>query len=190
MPTLYILAGCNGAGKTTVAKTLLPQLFNCDEFVNADLIARGISPYHPEEVSIQAGKIMIERINFLASQKKTFAIETTLSSKSYLSFIKNCSAIGYKIELFYFWLNSFEMAVSRVEQRVIEGGHNIPKNDIERRYFRGIQNLTNLYIPICNAWLVFNNSNKHHSEMIASGEFDEVQKIFNFETWNKIKSIK
>jgi predicted ABC-type ATPase len=189
MPTLYILAGCNGAGKTTAAQTLLPHLFKCDEFVNADLIARGISPFHPESVAIQSGKIMLDRINYLVSQQKTFAIETTLSSKNYVSFIKKCRANNYKIELFYFWLNSYKMAISRVEQRVLEGGHNIPTIDIKRRYLRGIKNLNELYIKLSDTWIVFDNSNKYEPTIIATGELGNNEKIFNFDIWSQITTF-
>lgn len=187
-PTLYILAGCNGAGKTTAANVLLPEIFHCDEFVNADLIAKGLSPFNVEQVAIQAGRLMLERIKLLASQQKSFVIETTLATKSYVPFIADCKQKGYKIVLLYFWLNDYELAISRVEKRVKMGGHNIPTDVIERRYNAGIRNLINLYIPICDEWNVYDNS-PSPAVKIASGVFNNEINIANFEGWNFINKI-
>lgn len=141
MPNLYIISGCNGAGKTTASFTVLPEMLNCREFVNADEIARGISPFNIESVAIQAGKIMLNRIDELLKQGIDFAIETTLTTKSYLNTIKRAKEAGYKISLLYFWLNDVELAIERVKTRVAEGGHHIPEDVIRRRYFKGIENL-------------------------------------------------
>ncbi|MDE6042961.1 MAG: zeta toxin family protein, partial [Muribaculaceae bacterium] len=124
--TLYIIAGCNGAGKTTASYSVLPQLLQCREFVNADEIAKGLSPFNPESVAIEAGRLMLERIESLISQNKTFAIETTLSTRSYSRLVKRAQSLGYEVTLLFFWLPSPEMAVERVAKRVREGGHNIP----------------------------------------------------------------
>ena len=138
MPTIYIIAGPNGAGKTTAAFNLLPKVFNTVEFVNADEIARGLSPFNFEGVTLQAGRIMIERLNQLISEKKNFAFETTLSGQSYLKFIKTAKEQGYEIVLFFIWLENFNLAQSRVEARVKKGGHNIPdvllKEDIIKEF--------------------------------------------------------
>ena len=158
MPNLYIVAGCNGAGKTTASyTTILPEILNCREFVNADNIAAGISPFNPESVALEAGRIMLKRINELLKNGDDFALETTLSTKSYVSFIKKAQDIGYKVSLLYFWLSSPQMAFERVAKRVSNGGHNIPPDVIERRYYRGIKNLLQLYIPVCDEWVVVNN---------------------------------
>ena len=125
-PILYIIAGCNGAGKTTASYSVLPDLLNCREFVNADEIAKGLSPFNPESVAIEAGKLMLQRINLLLCQRKTFAIETTLATRSYASLIKRAHEKGYQVVLLFFWLSSPEMAIERVAKRVSEGGHNIP----------------------------------------------------------------
>ncbi|HEY8972201.1 MAG TPA: zeta toxin family protein, partial [Puia sp.] len=141
MSFLYIIAGPNGAGKTTAAMTVLPEALHVKEFVNADEIARGLSPLNPAGMAIEAGKIMLRRIRQLADDNEDFSIETTLASRNYLKFIKECQAKGYIVILIFFYLDSWEQARQRVEQRVSEGGHDIPETDIERRYHRGIKNL-------------------------------------------------
>lgn len=156
-PTLYIIAGCNGAGKTTASYSVLPDLLECREFVNADEIAKGLSPFNPESVAIEAGKLMLQRIDFLLSQRKTFAIETTLATRSYTSLVSRAHERGYIVVLLFFWLPSPEMAVMRVAKRVSEGGHNIPTETIHRRYWLGLQNFFNLFVPIVDSWSLYNN---------------------------------
>jgi predicted ABC-type ATPase len=185
MPNLYIIAGCNGAGKTTASYTVLPEILNCKEFVNADNIAAGISPFNPESVAIEAGRIMLKRINELLEEGADFALETTLSTKSYVSFVKKAQQIGYKVNLLYFWLSSPEMAHDRVAKRVSKGGHNIPIDVIDRRYYRGIQNLINLYIPVCDKWLVMNNVGQT-SKLVAQGSTQFGEVIINTDIWNTI----
>src|SRR5665213_885770 len=121
MPNLYIISGCNGAGKTTASYSVLPEMLNCKEFVNADEIARGLSPFGPEGVSIEAGRIMLMRINELIRMKKDFAFETTLSSRSFVNLVKKAQSEGYTATLVFLWLNSVELALDRVESRVAEG---------------------------------------------------------------------
>ena len=142
MPSIYIIAGCNGAGKTTAAYNLLPKVFKTVEFVNADEIARGLSPFNPAGVAFQAAKIMLERLKHLISRKKSFAFETTLSGLTYLKFIQSAKLKGYDVTLFFIWLNNFELAKKRVVARVNKGGHNIPEDVIERRYAKGIKNFS------------------------------------------------
>ena len=158
MPNLLIISGPNGAGKTTAAKVLLPEVFNCREFVNADNIAAGLSPFNPEGVSLEAGRIMLERIQYLLSIRADFALETTLASKSYVSMIKEAKMLGYEVTLSFFWLPSPEVAKQRVKMRVLEGGHSIPDDIIERRYHRGITNFFERYTSICDNWLLINNA--------------------------------
>jgi len=167
MPNLYIIAGCNGAGKTTASFTILPEILHCREFVNADSIAAGLSPFNVESVALEAGRIMLQRINQLMEEKADFAFETTLATRSYVSLVKRAQEAGYRVRLVYFWLDGPELAVKRVAERVSEGGHNIPVEVIKRRYYRGIYNLLNLYIGICNNWMVFNNVT--YPERIAEG---------------------
>lgn len=154
---LYIIAGCNGAGKTTASLTILPEILDCKEFVNADEIARGLSPFNPESVAIQAGRLMLERIEYLLDQDESFAIETTLSTKSYQKLVAKAHDKGFYVQLLYFWLPSPEFAVARVAQRVKEGGHNIPNDVIFRRYFAGIKNLFEIYMPIVDYWVIYDN---------------------------------
>lgn len=156
-PTLYIIAGCNGAGKTTASYTILPEMLECKQFINADEIAKGLSPFNPESVAIEAGRLMLQRIEFLLAQHSTFAIETTLSTRSYINLVRKAQKKGYQVVLLFFWLSSPEMALERVAKRVKEGGHNIPTDTIFRRYWLGLQNLFNLFIPIVDKWMLVDN---------------------------------
>ena len=156
-PKLFIISGCNGAGKTTASYSVLPELLGCREFVNADEIAKGLSPFNPESVAIEAGRLMLHRINVLMAERKTFAIETTLATKSYENTIKKAKELGYIVILLFFWLPSPEMAVERVARRVSEGGHNIPKDVIYRRYWSGLQNFFTIFAPIVDSCLFYNN---------------------------------
>lgn len=179
-PTLYIIAGCNGAGKTTASYSVLPDLLECREFVNADEIAKGLSPFNPESVAIEAGKLMLQRINLLLSKGKTFAIETTLATRSYATLVSRAHECSYNVVLLFFWLPSPEMAVIRVAKRVSEGGHNIPTETIYRRYWLGLQNFFNIFTPIVDSWMFFDNENKSH--LIASSNA-----IVDSEQFSKIK---
>ena len=184
MPNLYIIAGCNGAGKTTASYTVLPEILNCREFVNADNIAAGISPFNPDGVAIEAGRIMLKRINELLDEEADFALETTLATRSYVSFIKKAQEKNYKVTLLYFWLDSPQTAYDRVKKRVSQGGHNIPIDVIERRYYRGIKNLLELYIPVCDNWMVMNNTgavSNFIAKKIGLGE-----SIINSDIWKII----
>ena len=180
----YIIAGCNGAGKTTASFTILPQILGCDEFVNADEIAKGLSPFHPERVAIEAGRLMLKRIAELMTKKLSFSIETTLSTRSYVGLIKKAKSLGYKVELLYFWLASPEMAVERVAKRVAEGGHDIPKEVIYRRYNAGIHNLFNIYSDVVDRWMLV-DSNENTSTIIAEAN-NGVTEIYDFDRFKRI----
>jgi len=188
MPNLYIIAGPNGAGKTTASFTVLPDMLNCKEFVNADEIARGISPFHPESAAIDAGRIFLKRIQEFLKLKKDFAFETTLSTRSYVNLIIKAKLSGYKIVLVFFWLSSPKLALERVKARVKAGGHNIPKDVIERRYLSGIKNLLQLYIPITDYWLLIDNSGNPFN-VVAEGNSGKKNKIYNKTIWEKINKI-
>lgn len=183
---LYIIAGCNGAGKTTASFTILPEIIDCREFVNADEIAKGLSPFQPETVAIDAGRIMLNRIDELISENKTFAFETTLSTKSYKNKIKEARIKGYTITLLFFWLENIELAKERVRIRVIEGGHNIEPNVIERRYKNGIKNLFDIYLPINDGVLIFDNS-KGNPKLIAQKTVDGTLSINDKIKFNELK---
>jgi predicted ABC-type ATPase len=185
MAKLYIIAGCNGAGKTTASYSILPDLLNCKEFVNADEIARGLSPFNPEKASIQAGRIMLERINALLKKGIDFAFETTLSTRSYTKLIKEAQAKGYVVTLIYFWLNTVDLAIERVKIRVAAGGHNIPIETIKRRYLLGIDNLSKLFLPISDYWLIIDNSNIPY-KIIAEGTKKRSIDIYDKKLYNKI----
>jgi len=187
MHHLYIISGCNGAGKTTASFTVLPEILDCREFVNADEIARGISPFKPESVAIQAGKIMLNRIDELLLQKADFAIETTLTTKSYLNTIKKAKALGYQVTLLFFWLNDVELAIERVKMRVSEGGHDIPEDVIRRRYNKGIQNLQQ-FANVADYWLIINSSDRE-LQFIAEGNLTDEITIFEKKTWLKFNFL-
>jgi predicted ABC-type ATPase len=155
---MYIIAGCNGAGKTTASFNILPSILECQEFVNADEIARGLSPFQPEKVAIEAGRIMLHRISELLELGEDFAFETTLSTKSFVHTIKKAREKGYSIHLLFFWLESPELAIKRVHNRVMEGGHNIPEATILRRYFSGVKNLFSIYLHQCDLVILYDNS--------------------------------
>lgn len=184
---LYIIAGCNGAGKTTASFTILPEILDCKEFVNADEIAKGLSPFQPEKVSFEAGRIMLNRINELLSENESFAFETTLSTKSYKNKIIEAKEKGYRVTLLFFWLQSIELAKERVKTRVLEGGHNIEPEVIERRYIRGIKNLFDIYFPIVDGTLIFDNSEGQH-ELLADRNIDGLLNIVNQEKYNLLKT--
>ena len=183
---IYIIAGCNGAGKTTASFTILPEILDCKEFVNADEIAKGLSPFQPEKVAFEAGRIMLERIETLLKSNENFAFETTLSTKTYKQKLIQAKTNGFKVKLLFFWLPTIEMAINRVAVRVSEGGHNIPTEVIARRYSRGIENLFKIYIPLCDDWAVFDNSDEA-PELIAEGINSETI-VAKDESWNLLKS--
>ena len=157
-PNLYIIAGCNGAGKTTASMSILPEVLDCREFVNADEIAKGLSPFKPEEVAIEAGRLMLQRIDTLLSRHVSFAIETTLATRSYKNLVERAKASGYQIILLFFWLSSPEMAEMRVAQRVASGGHDIPNDVVHRRYWAGLRNLFEIFVPIVDLWSLYDNT--------------------------------
>ena len=160
---LYIIAGCNGAGKTTASFTLLPEILNCKEFVNADEIAKGLSPFQPETVSFEAGRIMLNRVNELLENEHSFAFETTLATKSYRSKITSAQRKSYTVSLLFFWLQNKNLAIERVKTRVLEGAHNTAIDVIRRRYSNGIKNLFEIYLPIVDEFLIFDNSEGKHA---------------------------
>lgn len=184
---LYIIAGCNGAGKTTASFTILPEILDCKEFVNADEIAKGLSPFQPEKVSFEAGRIMLNRIDELLYENRNFAFETTLSTKSYRGKIMEAQEKGYHVILLFFWLQNIELAKERVKTRVLEGGHNIESEIIERRYFRGIKNLFEIYLPIVDDAFIFDNSEGKH-ELLADKQFETSLNIINIDKFNLLKN--
>lgn len=188
MKKLMMIAGPNGAGKTTTTEAILSQKEDLyEDFINADHIARGLSPMNPESVSIQAGKLMIQRFHDCVSANKNFVFETTASGLTYSTHLKNAKSQGYKINLIYLWLSSPDLAIQRVAARVKQGGHNIPEEDIRRRYFRGLKNLLHLYLPIADSALVLNNSTER--TIIARKSLNSQLEIENIELWETMKEL-
>lgn len=188
MPRLYIVSGCNGAGKTTASYTLLPEMLECRQFVNSDEFAKGLSPFNPEVVSVQASRFMLMKIRYLFSRQADFGIETTLATRSLLKMIATAQKEGYFVTLLYFWLNSPELAISRVKARVAAGGHNIPEETIRRRYKVGINYLFKDYAPVCDRWILADNSQVPF-KVVAEGGKDRPLSVKDKETYETIKAI-
>ena len=182
---LYIISGCNGAGKTTASYTVLPEVLHCKEFVNADEIARGLSPFNPESVAIEAGRLMLQRIEDLLVKDESFSIETTLATKSYINLVRRAQVKGYTVRLLFFWLNSPELALQRIAERVAKGGHNIPEPIVRRRYVTGISNLFRLFMSVVDSWEIYDNS-KYPAIQIARGGKDDETSIIVESTYKTI----
>ena len=172
---LYIIGGPNGAGKTTASYSVLPKILECREFVNADEIARGLSPFNPESVAIEAGRLMLSRIAELLRRNESFSIETTLATRSYFRLIEQAHRQGYDVTLLYFWLRTPEQAIERVAERVSKGGHNIPSDIIRRRYQEGLDNLFHIYMPIVDTWVLVNNSMTPRSIVATGGRNQQTE---------------
>lgn len=155
---IYIIAGPNGSGKTTFATMFLPDYVKCPNFVNADLIAQGLAPFEPRSAAIKAGKLVLQQIHEFAERGVDFAFETTLSGKSYVNLLSSLKAKGYALHLFFLWIPSPELAIERIKDRVREGGHNVPAEDVRRRFVRGVNNFFKLYESLFNSWMLFDNS--------------------------------
>ena len=187
MPRLYIISGCNGAGKTTASYTMLPEMLECSEFVNSDEFAKGLSPFQPEKASIQASRYMITKVRYLLKRLQDFGIETTLATRTLLKTIRLAQSAGYTVTLLYFWLNSPELAIERVAARVEAGGHNIPEETIRRRYRVGIDYFFHDYAPICERWILADNS-QIPFRVIAEGSKNDLINIKDETTYDKIRT--
>lgn len=187
MPQVYIIAGPNGAGKTTASMSLLPEILSCMEYINSDSIAYGLCPFDPSSVAIDSGRIMLSRIKKLISERKDFAFETTLATRSFAKLIKDCKKLGYTTNIIYFWLPSCEFAINRVRERVSQGGHDIPVDTIKRRYKRSLHNLVDLYFPIVDNVLVYNSSLASPT-LVAEKFLSGDTKVSDLEIWDKINA--
>lgn len=187
-PRIVILAGPNGAGKSTVAKYLLTEKYGISEFVNADAIAAGLSAFAPEAVAFEAGRIMLRRIDSLLINKRSFAFETTLASKSFTRLIARAQSAGYRVSLLYVALPSAQLAKRRVARRVKEGGHTIPENVIERRFYRSLDNLINRYRVAVDEWLVYDNSEMQAPVLVAYGS-NTALKIIEEQKWQRLLKL-
>ncbi len=187
MPHVIVIAGANGAGKSTVAPALLRDKLGISEFVNADTLAQGLSAFAPETVAISAGKIMLRRIDELTKADADFAFETTLSTRSFLPRLSKMRDSGYEFSLFFLWLAGTDLAVRRVAERVRQGGHDIPKATIERRYEKGLRNFFTLYQPIADSWYFYENSDEENLRLIAKGEPSKIEEVFQEKVWQNLK---
>ena len=181
-PSVVILAGPNGAGKSTVAPELLQGALAVNEFVNADVIARGLSAFDPESAAIAAGRVMFTRLRDLAEQRLTFAFETTLASRSLATWLRDLQASGYTVHFLFLWLSSADLAVERVAQRVRAGGHNVPEDTVRRRYRAGIRNFFSLYQPLATTWALYNASGPEPT-LVAEGVESEPPKVYDEFVW-------
>ena len=189
MPHLIIIAGSNGAGKSTAAPALLKDALHVDNFVNADVIAQGLCAYQPEKAAIQAGRIMLDRIHTLAEEKVNFAFETTLASRTFAIWIPKLQKQGYQFHLIFLWLKNVELAIFRVNERVKSGGHSVPESTIRRRYAAGLKNFFNLYSPLAESWQFYDNSNAENLSLIASQIKQNNPIIKDKEIWKQLLEI-
>ena len=184
-PVVVVIGGPNGAGKTTAAGTLLPEGVSIRNFVNADAIAQGLSAFEPETAAFKAGRLMLERLRELAGERRDFAFETTLASRSFAPFLGSLKASGYEVLVYYVWLRSSELAVQRVAERVRRGGHHIPADVIRRRYARGVENFFSLYRPLADRWVLCDNSERELIQVaVGAGASTE---ILDRETYEQIR---
>ncbi|MGO8759140.1 MAG: AAA family ATPase [Terracidiphilus sp.] len=188
MKEIVIIGGPNGAGKTTAARVLLPEFLRDHEFLNADEIAREISPDDPEAAALAAGRVLIERMRWLVRESRSFALETTCSGKSYLRLLDRCKREGWRIALFYFSLPSPDASLARVAQRVREGGHNIPTDVIQRRFRTGLWNMRNLYLPLADTAAIYDNSSQRRV-LVAEKEPGLPLRVVDPARWSKMEEL-
>lgn len=169
-PRIIVIAGPNGAGKTTFAREFLPREAECPVFVNADLIAAGLSPFAPERAAIQAGRLMLQAIAGHVARRESFAFETTVSGRGYARLILHWRKAGYRVDLFFLALPSVELAVQRVAERVRQGGHDIPEATIRRRFDAGRRLFESVYQPLVDHWALYDNSGDEPVLMDWSGK--------------------
>ena len=185
-PSVVILAGPNGAGKSTAAPALLQGALAVDEFVNADVIARGLSAFEPDRVAIAAGRIMLARLDELAAQRVDFAFETTLATRSFAPWLLGLTLSGYDVHLFFLWLSSADLAVARVADRVRAGGHHVPEAVVRRRYSAGIRNFVRLYQGLAATWAVYNASGAPPA-LGAEGLASETIGVYDKSVWQAVQ---
>lgn len=182
-PQVVVIAGPNGAGKSTLAPFLLRDSLDLQDYVNADPIALGLSGFNPASVAFKAGRVMMNRLHDLARQRKSFAFETTLATRFYAAWIEKLRREGYNFQLIFLWLRSPELAVQRVHERVLSGGHDVPESVVVRRYVRGVVNFREIYEPLANVWSVYDNSDSVEPGLVASGGTDRQLEILQTDIW-------
>lgn len=183
-----MLGGPNGAGKTSSSRKLLAEKLNVLPYVNADVIAQGLSGFAPESVAWEASRIMLERLHALADRRETFALETTLAGRSYVQWLRSLQKSGYQVHLYYFFLTNEDLAVQRVALRVQRGGHSIPESTIRIRYRRGLLNLFSLYLPIANLWTIYDNTREGLPVVIARGQCEKIE-IYQQDVWARMNEM-
>jgi predicted ABC-type ATPase len=184
-PSVVILAGPNGAGKSTAAPALLQGALAVNEFVNADVIARGLSAFDPDAAALAAGRVMLTRLRELAAQRTSFAFETTLASRTFAPWLRDLAASGYDVHLFFLWLSSADLAIARVADRVRNGGHQVPAEVVRRRYSAGIRNFFRLYQPLSTSWAVYNSSGPQPA-LVAEGLASQPLGVYDKDVWAAI----
>jgi predicted ABC-type ATPase len=188
-PSLIVIAGPNGAGKSTAAADLLAGAFGVDEFVNADVIARGISAFHPEEAAFEAGRITLDRLRCLTAERASVAFEATMAARTLAPWVKSLTATGYVFRIMFLWLPTADMAVKRVSRRVQEGGHHVPEAVIRRRYEAGLRNFFRIYSSLAETWSFYDNSVRGPRPFVAGGAFRETTLVLDPGLWNNIKGV-
>ncbi|MFN0020998.1 MAG: zeta toxin family protein [Pirellulaceae bacterium] len=186
-PNVIMLAGPNGAGKTTSSRSLLADQLKVTTFVNADIIAQGLAGFDPESAAWEASKIMLGRLDELAEKRQDFAFETTLAARSYVPRIEKWRSEGYVFQLYYFWLPTADLSVERVALRVSRGGHHVPEETVRRRYRQSLRNLFQLFIPLADAWQVFDNEKRDSMRLVAHGSGNTIESIVRPEVWELMK---
>jgi predicted ABC-type ATPase len=186
-PTVVVLGGCNGAGKTTASRRLLADRLGVLTFVNADVIAQGLSGFDPDAAAIAASRIMLAQLHELADRRADFAFETTLAGRTTAPWLQRLRESGYQVHLYYFWLSSADLAVARVAHRVRLGGHTIPEATIRRRYVTSLQNYFQLYRPVVSTWHVYDNSVTEQPGLIAAGGLDQPERVSDEQVWARLQ---
>ena len=184
-PKVVVFGGVNGARKTTVANEILRGVLNVPVFTNSDAIARGLNALSVESVAFKASRVMLEWMNELVEERQDFAFETTLAARSYANWLKRFKSVGYRVYLYYYWLPSADVAVARVKQRVIRGGHHIPEPDIRRRYCRSVDKFLRYYSTVADVWEVYNNTGDER-RLIAVGNLMNCE-VDNESDWKSFK---
>jgi predicted ABC-type ATPase len=187
-PNVIMIAGPNGAGKSTAAPILLADVLGVSEFVNADVIAQGLSAFNPEAAALAAGRIMLARLKELAAARQSFSFETTLASRTFAPWISSLTNSGYDFHLLFLWLPSAQFAIERVAQRVQAGGHYVPDDVVRRRYIKGLRNFFSLYQPLATSWRVYNNAvGIDGPRLIAAGNFLAEELVVDQAAWQSMK---
>jgi predicted ABC-type ATPase len=190
VPNVIIIAGPNGAGKTTAAPSLLRRAWGVTEFVNADIIAEGISVFDAEGAAMEAGRVMLKRLHELGEKRVDFAFETTLASRSFAPWIVKLKATGYRFRLHYLWIPSADLAVTRVAERVSLGGHHVPEDTIRRRYDNGLRNFFRVYSPLAERWRFYDNRGRSAPRLIAEGSANETTNVEDNEIWQVLRNYR